>query len=64
VIIRISFIADDSASSTTYWITGLSTTGSISFGCAFVAGITAFSIIFNLDNPYDAFLFAVPLDYL
>src|SRR5687768_11677389 len=26
------------ASSTTYWIAGLSTTGSISFGCAFVAG--------------------------
>jgi hypothetical protein len=25
-------------SSTTYWICGLSTTGSISFGCAFVAG--------------------------
>ena len=26
------------ASSTTYWIAGLSTIGSISFGCAFVAG--------------------------
>ena len=26
------------ASSTTYWIDGLSTTGSISFCCAFVAG--------------------------
>src|SRR5215831_2344493 len=26
------------ASSTTYWIIGLSTRGSISFGCAFVAG--------------------------
>src|SRR5499433_508210 len=26
------------ASSTTYWINGLSTTGSISFGCALVAG--------------------------
>src|SRR5437660_11841689 len=26
------------ASSTTYWIVGLSTTGSISFGCALVAG--------------------------
>src|SRR5262245_51676549 len=26
------------ASSTTYWIIGLSTSGSISFGCAFVAG--------------------------
>src|SRR3954469_1341035 len=26
------------ASSTAYWITGLSTRGSISFGCAFVAG--------------------------
>ena len=26
------------ASSTTYWIAGLSTTGSISFGCALVAG--------------------------
>ena len=26
------------ASSTAYWITGLSTSGSISFGCALVAG--------------------------
>ena len=26
------------ASSTTYWISGRSTSGSISFGCAFVAG--------------------------
>src|SRR5437867_2283035 len=26
------------ASSTAYWMTGLSTSGSISFGCAFVAG--------------------------
>ena len=26
------------ASSTTYWMAGLSTTGSISFGCALVAG--------------------------
>src|SRR5688572_13026701 len=26
------------ASSTPYWIVGLSTSGSISFGCAFVAG--------------------------
>ena len=26
------------ASSTTYWMVGLSTTGSISFGCALVAG--------------------------
>src|SRR6187551_796346 len=28
----------DRASSTAYWISGLSTTGSISFGLAFVAG--------------------------
>ncbi len=28
----------ETASSTTYWIAGLSTTGSISFGVAFVAG--------------------------
>src|SRR4030095_3960006 len=28
------------ASSTTYWIIGLSTSGSISFGCALVAGST------------------------
>src|ERR1043165_1913449 len=28
----------DAASSTTYWIAGLSTTGSISLGVAFVAG--------------------------
>src|ERR687887_1765127 len=29
---------DASASSTPYWMIGLSTSGSISFGCAFVAG--------------------------
>src|SRR5687768_997331 len=29
---------DRTASSTPYWIIGLSTSGSISFGCAFVAG--------------------------
>ena len=33
-----SLIPVRTASSTTYWIAGLSTTGSISFGCAFVAG--------------------------
>src|SRR6478672_13979758 len=34
----ISEIPEATASSTTYWIIGLSTSGSISFGCAFVAG--------------------------
>src|SRR5436309_14056589 len=29
---------EPTAASTPYWIIGLSTTGSISFGCAFVAG--------------------------
>ena len=38
VIIRISSIPLASASSTMYWIVGLSTIGSISFGVAFVAG--------------------------
>jgi hypothetical protein len=33
-----SVIHAETASSTKYCITGLSTTGSISFGCAFVAG--------------------------
>jgi hypothetical protein len=33
-----SVMPDATASSTTYWIAGLSTTGSISFGWAFVAG--------------------------
>src|SRR5579863_4967873 len=32
------WIPECMASSTPYWISGLSTTGSISFGCAFVAG--------------------------
>src|SRR5438477_11473469 len=32
------FAPDATASSTPYWIIGLSTSGSISFGCAFVAG--------------------------
>ena len=31
-------IPTDTASSTTYWMAGLSTSGSISFGCALVAG--------------------------
>src|SRR5437588_12537355 len=35
---RMSFSPARTASSTTYWIAGLSTTGSISFGCALVAG--------------------------
>src|SRR5687768_9271909 len=34
----ISLSPDATASSTTYWIVGLSTIGSISFGCALVAG--------------------------
>jgi len=37
-IIIISSIPDFMASSTIYWIVGLSTIGSISLGCAFVAG--------------------------
>src|ERR1700757_1987565 len=35
---RMSSSPARTASSTTYWIAGLSTTGSISFGVAFVAG--------------------------
>ena len=35
---RMSSIPASAASSTTYWMAGLSTTGSISFGIAFVAG--------------------------
>src|SRR6266568_4962408 len=38
VIISTSSRPAAAASSTTYWIAGLSTTGSISFGVAFVAG--------------------------
>ena len=38
MIIRMSSSPDATASSTTYWIAGLSTTGSISFGIALVAG--------------------------
>src|SRR5579884_4430119 len=38
VIISTSSRPAATASSTTYWIAGLSTTGSISFGVAFVAG--------------------------
>jgi len=38
VIIKMSSSPAATASSTTYWIAGLSTTGSISFGVAFVAG--------------------------
>ena len=37
-MIRISSIPLANASSTMYWIVGLSTIGSISFGVAFVAG--------------------------
>src|SRR5687767_612962 len=37
-MIRMSLMPAATASSTTYWIAGLSTTGSISFGWAFVAG--------------------------
>ena len=38
VTIRMSVSPAPTASSTTYWIDGLSTTGSIAFCCAFVAG--------------------------
>src|SRR5712692_7195130 len=38
VTMMISDRPEATASSTTYWIIGLSTIGSISFGCAFVAG--------------------------
>src|ERR687887_971246 len=38
VTITTSSIPDAIASSTPYWIVGLSTSGSISFGCAFVTG--------------------------
>src|SRR6266540_5011316 len=38
VMMRMSVSAARTASSTTYWMAGLSTTGSISFGCDFVAG--------------------------
>src|SRR5580693_8776750 len=38
VIMSTSFRPAATASSTTYWIAGLSTTGSISLGVAFVAG--------------------------
>lgn len=38
VIMRTSCKPTLTASSTTYWMAGLSTTGSISFGIAFVAG--------------------------
>src|SRR5699024_3409959 len=38
VTMMISSIPDAIASSTIYWIVGLSTIGSISFGIAFVAG--------------------------
>ena len=37
-MMRMSWIPARTASSTTYWMAGLSTSGSISFGCAFVAG--------------------------
>src|ERR1044072_926691 len=37
-MMRIWSHPDDIASSTAYWMIGLSTSGSISFGCAFVAG--------------------------
>jgi hypothetical protein len=38
VIMITSSIPELIASSTTYWMSGLSTRGSISFGCALVAG--------------------------
>ncbi len=38
VMMRMSVRPAATASSTTYWIDGLSTTGSISFGWLFVAG--------------------------
>ena len=38
VTMRTSVSPAAAASSTTYWITGVSMTGSISFGIAFVAG--------------------------
>ena len=38
VMMRMSSMPRRTASSTTYWMAGLSTTGSISFGCALVAG--------------------------
>ena len=38
VMMRMSSMPAATASSTTYWIAGLSTTGSISLGCALVAG--------------------------
>src|SRR4051795_5810481 len=38
IITRMSSSPAAAASSTTYWMAGLSTTGSISFGVAFVAG--------------------------
>src|SRR5437763_3297810 len=37
-MIRVSWMPARTASSTTYWMAGLSRIGSISFGCAFVAG--------------------------
>src|SRR4051795_10054401 len=37
-MMRMSSMPARTASSTTYWIAGLSTTGSISLGCALVAG--------------------------
>src|SRR5438874_13240277 len=37
-MIRMSWMPARTASSTTYWMAGLSRIGSISFGCAFVAG--------------------------
>src|SRR6266540_6748466 len=38
VTISMSWMPDRRASSTTYWMAGLSTTGSISLGCTLVAG--------------------------
>src|SRR5437867_6006041 len=55
---------DATASSTTYWINGLSTNGSISLGCAFVAGRnrvpspaagkTALRICITLEKPLES----------
>ena len=38
ITMRMSVMPEATASSTTYWMTGVSTIGSISLGCDFVAG--------------------------
>src|SRR6478672_8576560 len=64
VTIMMFSIPDATHSSTTYWIKGLSTTGSISLGCALVAGrkrvpspaagITALRTVIDLSSLYCA----------